>query len=126
LGQLHDDIALKDLYSAVDIAVVPSSQENLSNAIMESMACGTPVVGFNIGGNGNGNGDLIDHQQNGYLANPFDTGDLAKGIEVILNSKKYTEFCQSARNKVLREFDSRIVANQHIDLYEQLIGSLAP
>jgi glycosyltransferase involved in cell wall biosynthesis len=93
---------------------------------MESMACGTPVVGFNIGGNGNGNGDLIDHQQNGYLANPFDTGDLAKGIEVILNSKKYTEFCQSARNKVLREFDSRIVANQHIDLYEQLIGSLAP
>jgi glycosyltransferase involved in cell wall biosynthesis len=95
---------------------------------MESMACGTPVVGFNIGGNGNGNGngDLIDHQQNGYLANPFDTGDLAKGIEVILNSKKYTEFCQSARNKVLREFDSRIVANQYIDLYEQLIGSLAP
>jgi glycosyltransferase involved in cell wall biosynthesis len=122
LGQLNDDVSLRVLYSAADVVVVPSLQENLSNAIMESMACGTPVVGFNIGGNG----DLIDHQQNGYLANPFDTGDLAKGIEVILNSKKYTEFCQSARNKVLREFDSRIVANQHIDLYEQLIGSLAP
>jgi glycosyltransferase involved in cell wall biosynthesis len=119
LGQLHDDITLKVLYSAADVMVVSSLQENLSNAIMESMACGTPVVGFNIGGNG----DLIDHHENGYLANPFDSGDLAKGIEVILNAKNYTKFCQSARNKVLREFDSRIVANQYIDLYEQLIGS---
>jgi glycosyltransferase involved in cell wall biosynthesis len=118
LGQLHDDISLRVLYSAADVMVVPSLQENLSNAIMESMACGTPVVGFDIGGNG----DLIDHQQNGYLAKPFDIDDLAKGIEVILNSKNYTELCQSARNKVLREFDSHIVADKYIGLYKQLIG----
>jgi glycosyltransferase involved in cell wall biosynthesis len=118
LGQLHDDVSLRVLYSAADVMVVPSLQENLSNAIMESMACGTPVVGFDIGGNG----DLIDHQQNGYLAKPFDIDDLAKGIEVILNSKNYTECCQSARNKVLREFDSHIVADKYIGLYKQLIG----
>ena len=46
LGSLEDDRTLANLYSAVDVMVVPSLQENLSNAIMESLACGTPVVGF--------------------------------------------------------------------------------
>ena len=51
LGTLADDVSLVTLYSAVDVMVVPSLQENLSNAIMESLSCGTPVVGFDIGGN---------------------------------------------------------------------------
>ncbi|HIP51885.1 MAG TPA: glycosyltransferase, partial [Campylobacterales bacterium] len=60
-GSLHDDISLVTLYSAVDGVVIPSLQENLSNVIMESLACATPVVGFNIGGNS----DMIEHQING-------------------------------------------------------------
>lgn len=68
LGHLHDDVSLRVLFSAADVMVVPSLQENLSNAIMESLACGMPVVGFAIGGNA----DLIDHKQTGYLAKPFD------------------------------------------------------
>ncbi|MGM3062958.1 glycosyltransferase, partial [Bacillus cereus group sp. BC318] len=48
LGHLHDDVSLRALYSAADVMVVPSLQENLSNAIMESLACSTPVVGFAI------------------------------------------------------------------------------
>jgi len=80
LGHLHEDVSLRVLYSAADAMVVPSLQENLSNAIMESLACGTSVVGFDIGGNA----DLIDHQINGYLAKPFETTDLAKGINWVL------------------------------------------
>jgi len=76
LGKLNDDIFLRALYSAGDVVVVPSLQENLSNVIMESISCGTPVVGFDVGGNG----DLIDHRLNGYLATPFNTEDLARGI----------------------------------------------
>lgn len=117
LGNLHDDVSLRVLYCAVDVMVVPSLQENLSNAIMESLACGIPVVGFNIGGNG----DLIEHQKNGYLAKAFDTDDLAKGIESILNAENYSELCQNARNKVLREFDSQVVSSKYIDLYNQIL-----
>ncbi|MAF15517.1 MAG: glycosyl transferase family 1 [Marinomonas sp.] len=119
LGQLHDDISLRALYSAADVMIVPSLQENLSNAIMESLACGTPVVGFSIGGNS----DLIEHEKNGYLAKPFETADLAKGIEWVLNVKKHEELCQNARDKVLREFDGQVVAKKYIQLYRSIIES---
>ncbi|MBQ0725147.1 MAG: glycosyltransferase family 4 protein [Cycloclasticus sp.] len=117
LGQLHDDVTLRALYSAANVMVVPSRQENLSNAIMESLACGTPVVGFDIGGNG----DMIEHQKNGYLTKPFDTADLTVGIEWVLNAPNYEELSTNARNKVLNEFDSEIVAKQYIELYRSVL-----
>jgi glycosyltransferase involved in cell wall biosynthesis len=84
---------------------------------MESLACGTPVVGFDIGGNS----DLIVHQKTGYLAQPYSVTDLAAGIDWVLNTPNYPELCQNARNKVLREFDSRVVAQKYIALYEQVV-----
>jgi len=118
LGHLHDDVSLVTLYNAVDVTVVPSLQENLSNTIMESLSCGTPVVAFNIGGNS----DMIEHKINGYLAKPYDTDDLAKGIEWILSSPNYNELCENARNKVLREFDSKVVVKKYIELYDKIIS----
>jgi glycosyltransferase involved in cell wall biosynthesis len=119
LGYLNDDVSLHMLYCAADVMVVPSLQENLSNSIMESLACGIPVVGFNIGGNP----DLIDHKLNGFLAKPFDTSDLAKGIEWVLNSDMYDHLCQNARKKVLREFENHVVALKYIKLYEKIINA---
>lgn len=120
LGYLYDDVSLVTLYSAADVMVVPSLQENLSNAIMESLSCGTPVVAFDIGGNS----DMVEHQINGYLAKPFDTTDLARGIEWVLNAPNYEELCSNAREKVVREFDSRIVARKYIELYREILGNL--
>jgi glycosyltransferase involved in cell wall biosynthesis len=117
LGHLHDEVSLRVLYSAANVMVVPSLQENLSNAIMESLACGTPVVSFDIGGNS----DLIEHQLNGYLAHPFDTQDLAKGIQWILQHDSSEQLLQASRNKVLQEFDSSVVAKKYIGLYEQVL-----
>jgi len=117
IGRLSDDISLVTLYNAVDVMVVPSKQENLSNAIMESLACGTPVVGFDVGGNS----DLITHEKNGYLAKPFETLDLANGIQWILDNERYEELCINARNKVMRDFDSKVVVNQYIDLYHKVL-----
>lgn len=117
LGHLHDDVSLRVLFSAADVMVVPSLQENLSNAIMESLACGTPVVGFAIGGNA----DLIDHHQTGYLAKPFDIQDLANGINWLLKNDCFIDLRKAARDKVLRDFDSKVVANKYISLYESLL-----
>jgi glycosyltransferase involved in cell wall biosynthesis len=118
LGSLQDDISLVTLYSAVDIMVVPSLQENLSNAIMESLACATPVAAFGIGGNS----DMIEHEKTGYLAKPFESKDLANGIEWVLNAKNYDQLCKNAREKVTREFDSKIVASKYIKLYNDIIS----
>ena len=117
LGHLYDNVSLVTLYSAVDVMVVPSLQENLSNAIMESLACGTPVVAFDIGGNS----DMIEHLKTGYLAKPFESKDLANGIEWILNAPNYNELCKNAREKVIREFDSSVVAKKYIKLYEEVL-----
>lgn len=118
LGHLHDDISLTTLYNAADLMVVPSLRENLSNSIMESLSCGTPVVAFNIGGNS----DMIDHLQNGYLAKPFEIEDLACGIEWVLNASNYKDLCINARKKVLENFDSKIVAKKYIELYKSLLN----
>ena len=118
LGQLHDDVSLRVLYSAADVMVVPSLQENLSNAIMESLACGTPVVAFDIGGNS----DMIEHQKNGYLVQPFNTDDLADGIEWLLNAANYQQLCDNARDKVLTNFDSQLVAKRYIALYKEILA----
>ncbi len=117
VGILSDDISLITLYSAVDVMVVPSLQENLSNAILESLSCATPVVGFNIGGNG----DMIEHKNTGYLAEPLNTNDLANGVIWTLNNEKYKDLSNNARNKVLREFDSKIVSQKYIKLYKEII-----
>lgn len=119
LGHLHDDVSLVTLYSAVDVMVVPSLQENLSNAIMESLACGTPLVAFDVGGNS----DMIEHQKNGYLATPFDSGDLVRGIEWVLNAPNYDELCVNGREKVVREFDSKVVAKKYVELYEKVLDA---
>jgi glycosyltransferase involved in cell wall biosynthesis len=119
LGHLHDDISLVTLYSAVDVMVVPSLQENLSNVIMESLACATPVVAFNVGGNS----DMIEHLKSGYLAKTFDSEDLAKGIDWIINNPKYEELCEHARSKIIREFDSAIVTKKYIALYQDVLKS---
>lgn len=97
--------------------VAPSLAENLSNVIMESLACGTPVVAFDIGGNG----DMITHKHNGYLATSPD--DLAQGIKWILDqdSKAYAKLAQNARQSALR-FESAKVANTYLDTYVFLTG----
>lgn len=118
LGILNDDTSLATLYNAVDVTLTPSKQENLSNVIMENLSCGTPVVAFNIGGNA----DTIEHKKNGYLAKPYDTTDLKNGIEWVLNNENYDELCKNARAKVVREFDSKIVAKKYIELYKKVLN----
>ena len=48
-AQVHDEISMALAYSAADIFVAPSIQDNLPNTIIESLACGTPCAAFDIG-----------------------------------------------------------------------------
>ena len=118
LGKINEDSKLKKLYNAANVMVVPSLQENLSNVIMESLSCATPVVAFNIGGNK----DLINHKKNGYLAEPLNSKDLALGIDWVLNSKDTDFLSKSARLKVLENFDNSVVAKKYKSLYGEIIN----
>ncbi len=118
MGQLHDDVSLALLYGATDIFVAPSIQENLSNAVMEALSCGTPCVAFDIGGMP----DMIQHELTGYLARPFETNDLSKGISWVLeDDKRWQVLSRQARQKVEKEFDIRLMAQRYLDLYNEII-----
>lgn len=116
---LSDDIALALLYSAADVFVAPSEEDNLPNTVMESLACGTPCVTFRIGGMP----DMIEHQINGYLAQPFQPGDLAMGIKWVLSDKERLKALRaSARAKAVAEFSYRMQAARYRRLYESLLA----
>lgn len=117
LGYINNDKMMALLYNAADITIVPSLSENLSNTIMESMACGTPVVAFNIGGNS----DMIDHKQNGYLAAEKDCTDLANGIKWCMDNNKDGELECATREKVLSNYTMLRVAEQYRKLYDSLL-----
>ncbi|WP_407897014.1 glycosyltransferase family 4 protein [Ferrigenium sp. UT5] len=118
MGYLHDEISQVLLYSAADVVVAPSMQENLSNAVMESLACGTPVVAFDIGGMP----DMIDHQVNGYLAKPFDPNDLAAGVMWVLeNGERHDSLSQRARQTVLERYELKTVARRYLALYQSIL-----
>lgn len=117
IGTLHDDYSLKLLYSAANVMVVPSRQENLSNTIMESLSCGTPVVAFDIGGNS----DMIDHKSNGYLAKAFDCADLALGIEWVIDNPEDEQLACNARKKIVDNFSEQVVIPKYIELYKNLL-----
>ena len=116
-GTIKDDKTLKILYSACDVMVVPSLQENLANTIMEALSCGLPVVGFNIGGNS----DMIAHKSNGYLATPFSSDDLSYGIDWVIENTKNNKLSQNARSKVVNTYESELVASKYINLYQSLL-----
>ncbi|HEX5637364.1 MAG TPA: glycosyltransferase family 4 protein [Gammaproteobacteria bacterium] len=118
MGHLHDEISQVLLYSAADILVAPSMQENLSNTVMESLACGTPVIAFNIGGMP----DMIDHQCSGYLAEPFESDDLAAGMMWMLEDKTRRDILsRRARQTVVERYALKTVANRYMAIYRDIL-----
>ncbi len=113
-GRLSNVEMISRAYAAADVFVAPSEQDNLPNTVIESLACGTPIVAFNIGGMP----DMIDHKENGYLANFKNTDELANGIVFCMN----TNMNISARNKALKMFESSKVADAYVALYKKTVN----
>lgn len=118
LGRLNDDISLALVYAAADVFVAPSIQDNLPNTVMEALACGTPCVAFKVGGMP----DMIEHQKNGYLAQTFDSGDLALGIAWVLeDGDRHQQLSRRAREKAEQEFSLELQAQRYLTLFNQVL-----
>lgn len=117
LGTISDDEQLALCYSAADVFVTPSLEDNLPNTVMESLACGTPVVAFTTGGIP----DMVRHKQNGYLANYQSSDDLANGIKWVIDHPDRLTLNDESRKSVMENFSESIIAEKHMLIYKELL-----
>lgn len=117
LGHLHDDASLCALYNCADVTVLPSLQENLSNTVVESLACGTPVAAFDIGGNA----DMVQHHVNGALAKAMDAGGLSAAIQWCLGHADHDGLRRAARQSAEEKFAMGNVARRYLELYGEVV-----
>ncbi len=117
LGDRQD---VRAILSSLDISVLPSFSESLSNSVLESMAAGLPVVATSVGGNG----ELIRDGETGFLVPPNDEINLADALERLLsNSPLRAAFGTRAREIARANFSLARMREQHEALYYSLLAS---
>lgn len=115
-GSINDDNQLARYYSNADAFIIPSREDNLPNVMLESFACGTPVIGFPVGG-------IKEH------VHDYKTGLLAKEISNEALAATITEFCTNKgrfsaseiRNYAEKYFAEEVVAKQYIEVYQKIL-----
>jgi glycosyltransferase involved in cell wall biosynthesis len=120
MGHLYDEVTIALLYSAADVTVVPSRQDNLPQSGTEAQTCGCPVVAFNACGLPS----VVVHQETGYLATPFDSDDLAQGIAwVLADTERYKRLSENARDRAVKLWSAEVVVKQYLEVYESAIAT---
>lgn len=97
LGEVESEEEMSLIYSAADVFVVPSTEDNFPNTVLESLACGTPVVGFDIGGVN----EQIEYEKNGILCPKIEPFALKTAIIELLQQHEFdrTEISAEAHQK---------------------------
>jgi glycosyltransferase involved in cell wall biosynthesis len=118
LGELHASDDLCAAYSAADVFAIPSLQDNLPNTILESMACGTPVVGFDAGGVP----EAVVDGYSGLVASTGDSSAMASALQRILEDRSLQSvFSRNARRHVEREYAIALQVRRYAALYQELV-----
>lgn len=109
----------RDYLAAATVFVLPSRREGMSNALMEAMLFELPCVATDI----SGSNDLIQNNVNGIIVPPANVQALADGIIYILrHPQEARAMGQKAREKIINEYDIRVVAQKYYRLYQTLIA----
>lgn len=111
-GFVNSSKELSMIYSACDVTVLPSLEDNLPNTILESFACGTPVAGFRAGGIG----DLVKDGVTGHLAPLKDILALRDAVEKCIDS----ELGESCRSYAVKNLDCTIQAYAYAEIFRSL------
>ncbi len=118
LGYIKEDQKISEIYSAADIFILPSLEDNLPNTMLESMSCGTPVVAFDTGGMP----DLVKDGLTGKLAPFLDTKKMGEAIlDLIFHPEKCAKMGIECRKKMESKFNLTVQAKNYIALYQDLV-----
>jgi sugar transferase (PEP-CTERM/EpsH1 system associated) len=112
----RDDIP--ELLRAMDVFVLPSRAEGVSNTVLEAMACGLPVVATRVGGNA----ELIEEGRSGALAPAADPAALAAAVIPYLDDPlRRHEHGRAGRARVERMFSLEAMVAAYTAVYESLL-----
>jgi glycosyltransferase involved in cell wall biosynthesis len=115
-ASLHDLIRF---YQRAEVTVVPSTLEGFSKPTLESMACGTPVIGTAVGAVP----ELLD-ETSGILIEPGDSNAIAEALTaLLLDKRRVQKMRQSARRRVMEHFTWRSVARRILTICEEALAS---
>lgn len=118
VGFIDDPSSLSKVYSATDLFILPSLQDNSPQAGIEAMACGTPVVGFDTGGIP----DYVRPGVTGLLAEAGNSEDLAHKIDYLVERpQELIRMGKNARKLILSEFHNEKQANKYLELYHKIL-----
>jgi glycosyltransferase involved in cell wall biosynthesis len=107
-----------DVLSQVAVSVLPSISEGLSNAVLESMAAGVPVVATRIGGTP----EAVEDGETGLLVPPRDAAALACAICLLLEDRELaTRLGGAARQRVTEQFGMERMVRETENLYLRLL-----
>ncbi|MDB1122431.1 glycosyltransferase [Vibrio algarum] len=117
-GAVYSISALREVYSSADVFCIPSVLDNLPNTVLESLLCGTPVLGAKAGGIP----EMIDDGNTGWLFDPYSPRDLADKITMLYNDfenvKNKSETCRSS---VIDKFSEGTMVKNYIKVYNEIV-----
>ena len=112
LGHIHYEQTLAKGYSAADVTVLPTLEDNLPNVILESAACGTPIVSFDSGGCG---GAVVD----GITGCIVERGNVQKLTEAVERIRK-EDMSGTCRAYANQHFSLSKQGRNYLDLFDTL------
>ncbi len=116
LGSIQDERIMALAYAAADLFVIPSLVDNLPNTMIESMLCGTPVIGFPIGGIP----DAIENNQNGYLCEEIGVNSLEAAITKFIDNPSFFD-TQKIAKEAKEKYSLEVQAKKYIELYHSIL-----
>lgn len=120
-GFVSDRRLQGQLYRAADVFWLPSLEDNQPQTALESMGCGTPVVGFDVGGVP----EIVRHQQTGLIASARDSAGLARATWEVLQDRRLRQRLSAAgRQMVRQEYSPERQSRGYLDLYDRLLGGV--
>lgn len=116
LSYTGEERLLSLVYSAADVFVLPSRQDNLPSTVLEALSCGVPVVGFRVGGVP----ELIRPGVTGTLARPEDPGSLATAIrEILSDSEARSGMAAECRRTAVLDYTVDTQVQRYAELYRE-------
>ena len=120
LGHVAEEELIR-YYTQAQLSVLPSLQEGLGIVVLESMACGTPVVSTKCGGPE----EIITHGENGYLVENNNAEDLADGVcKLLADDALRRKMGKKAREHICQNYSLELIKPKFLEVYREVYPHL--